>query len=355
MQYRLGMLGFLNLATPEAPGNMGLHDQLMGLQWTQDNARYFNGDQNNVTIFGESAGSVSVSLHLISPLSRNLFNRAILQSGSSLGEWTFMSMESSWKRLNNTAFEHGKDKIGCQRSSNVKSIMRCLRSVDAAIINNNDWSYTKGPTGLIQFPWLPSIDYNFLTERPEVSMKNGNFKQCPILAGSNSNEGSWFIPYEFYSQGFGQLYKSKTINLTISQEQHKNLLRMAWKYYPAWDTKLNNFGKEAIIHRYTDWRNPEDTMLNLHNLEQSIGDFHFICPTNKFAEYYSQRGLPTYKFVFSHRSTVSTWGEWMGVMHGDEIFFLFGEPLKPGSKFTSDETQLALHMMQIWGNFSKTG
>jgi len=69
--YRLGALGFLALGHPSAPGNAGLFDQLMGLEWVQHNIEHFGGDADNVTIFGESAGSVSVSLHLLSPLSHS--------------------------------------------------------------------------------------------------------------------------------------------------------------------------------------------------------------------------------------------------------------------------------------------
>ena len=90
--YRVGALGFFCLDHPSAPGNMGLFDQLMGLQWVQRNIGAFGGDANNVTLFGESAGSASVSLHLLSPLSRDLFHRAILQSGSANMPWATTSM-----------------------------------------------------------------------------------------------------------------------------------------------------------------------------------------------------------------------------------------------------------------------
>jgi carboxylesterase type B len=74
--YRLGALGFLSLGGHrEAPGNAGLFDQLMGLDWVQQNIEHFGGDPDNVTLFGESAGSASVSLHLLSPLSHGKVKR----------------------------------------------------------------------------------------------------------------------------------------------------------------------------------------------------------------------------------------------------------------------------------------
>lgn len=74
--------GFLYAGTDDAPGNVGLLDQALALEWVVDNIRYFGGDPNQITIMGMSAGSWSVSLHLLSPITRNLFRNAILQSGA---------------------------------------------------------------------------------------------------------------------------------------------------------------------------------------------------------------------------------------------------------------------------------
>ncbi|XP_067949389.1 acetylcholinesterase-like isoform X2 [Watersipora subatra] len=348
MQYRLGILGFLNLESEDAPGNMGLLDQVMGLQWTQDNADFLYGDKNNVTILGESAGSVSVSLHLISTKSRNLFNRAIMQSGTSVGDWTLMSSESSWYRLNTTIF--GAD-VGCkERTSHVPTLMKCLRSVDAGALFNGTWA----PTGLIQFSWLPSIDYYFLSEKPETSLREGRFKRCPILIGSNENEGSWFLVYEFYDE-FHRFYNQPEISFPIPYSKHVEYMDQAFKYYPQWPEHLNKFGKDAITFRYTDWRNKDDSTLNLKNLDMAVSDYHFLCPTNKYAHYFVLAGLDVYYYYFRHRSSRNEWGEWMGVMHGDEVAYMFGVPIRPDSSYTDDEKALSMHMMQLWANFSKTG
>jgi len=72
MQYRVASLGFLYFGTSDVPGNAGLFDQMMALQWVRDNIAAFGGNPDNVTLFGESAGAVSVSMHLLSPLSRSV-------------------------------------------------------------------------------------------------------------------------------------------------------------------------------------------------------------------------------------------------------------------------------------------
>ena len=85
VQYRLGIFGFLSTGQEEAPGNLGLWDQREALVWVKDNIAAFGGDPDRVTLFGESAGSMAVNFHLVSPQSRGLFHGAILQSGTDLG------------------------------------------------------------------------------------------------------------------------------------------------------------------------------------------------------------------------------------------------------------------------------
>ncbi len=81
INYRLGVFGFLYGNSSEAPGNMGFWDQAMALNWTKQNVRAFGGNPNNITLFGQSAGSMSISNHIVSNVTRNLFQRAIMQSG----------------------------------------------------------------------------------------------------------------------------------------------------------------------------------------------------------------------------------------------------------------------------------
>ena len=89
INYRLGLFGFVSFDDPslEVPGNAGLKDQVMALRWVQKNIVKFGGDRNNVTIFGESAGGVSVHLMVLSPLAKGLFHKAIAQSGCALNTW----------------------------------------------------------------------------------------------------------------------------------------------------------------------------------------------------------------------------------------------------------------------------
>ncbi|XP_012939935.1 bile salt-activated lipase-like [Aplysia californica] len=85
IHYRVNVFGFLSYG--KGDGNYGLYDQLMALQWTKNNIRPFGGDPNDITIFGESAGSASVSFLSLSPYAKGLFTKGILQSGTATAGW----------------------------------------------------------------------------------------------------------------------------------------------------------------------------------------------------------------------------------------------------------------------------
>jgi carboxylesterase type B len=97
--YRLGPLGFLNTNSREAPGNVGLKDQILALKWVRDNIQAFGGDPNEVTIAGQSAGAASVHYLMLSPLGKGLFKRAIAQSGVTINPWamTDVTLERAFK------------------------------------------------------------------------------------------------------------------------------------------------------------------------------------------------------------------------------------------------------------------
>ena len=93
---RLGAHGFLYLGKDSgAPGNVGMLDQVMALQWVKDNIEAFGGNPDEITIMGESAGANSVALHMISPKSKGLFNKAILQSTGLQARWAYFDNDKS--------------------------------------------------------------------------------------------------------------------------------------------------------------------------------------------------------------------------------------------------------------------
>ena len=128
--FRLGPLGFLYQANEMVPGNVGLRDQAMALKWVNANIEYFGGNPDSVTLFGESAGSLSVALQLLSPLSNGLFQRAVMQSGEALNHvWSPISQKQALQFENLLAKELNCDledihkKLKCMQEKSVEDIL----------------------------------------------------------------------------------------------------------------------------------------------------------------------------------------------------------------------------------------
>jgi len=131
VNYRLGAFGFLSLDDPDidVPGNAGLKDQLLALKWVKDNIHYFNGDPNNITLFGESAGGSSAHNLMLSEKSEGLFHKAILQSGTAFCPWSLIPAHNWAYRL--------AVKCGYHGSENDKEVYRFLAKTDAKKIIAN--------------------------------------------------------------------------------------------------------------------------------------------------------------------------------------------------------------------------
>jgi acetylcholinesterase len=293
-----------------------------------------------VTIRGESAGAVSVSLHLLSPLSRSKFQRAILQSGAPQAPWATIDMEEGKRR----AMEFAVEYLGCFKSTDMNAMGDCLRTIPPQKLVDEQWV----SRGIIQFPFVPVIDGTFLIETPQMSLKRRSFKKCPILIGSNLNEGSFFIIYELYD------YLNRT-HTQMNRDEFLHSINQLFFHYPAYPQQINSIGLDAIAFQYSNWLDPNNKTKNIYQLDQAVGDRSFVCPVNAFSHRYARAGENVYYYYFTERYKSNPWPEWMGTLHGDEILFAFGEALKSGHNFTNDEKELSRLMMKYWTNFAKTG
>ena len=338
--YRVGVFGFLALGSPHAPGNAGLYDQLMGLDWIQQNIKYFGGDPTNVTLFGESAGSASVSLHLLSPLSHSKFQRAIMQSGTANMPWATYDMKEAKRR----GYELATDYLGCPHSTDMDLIASCLRGTPPQELVEQQWV----SRGIVQFPFVPVIDGSFLVEHPLDIMKRRGFKKCPVLLGSNLNEASFFLVYEL-TDFVGR------DSFSMTWEQFIVSIDRLFYYYPQHPQELNEFGMRAIAYQYSSWLDKNDRHANYMNLDSAVGDSQFTCNVNEFAWHYANAGENVYSYYFTQPYSVNPWPEWMGVLHGDEIMFTFGQPLRREYNYTQAEKEFSRQLMTYWTNFAKTG
>ncbi|CAL7940611.1 unnamed protein product [Xylocopa violacea] len=188
INYRLGVLGFLNIEHEAAPGNQGLKDQVMALRWVQENISSFGGDPDNVTIFGESAGAASVHYLTLSPLSQGLFHKAISQSGAVSNPWAANTVEPK-KYVYQIAAQLG------EHSTDPKTVVEFLRTVDAQKLVVAESKLMEPMDHYTMMGvFRPGIDDKspnpFMPQHPMLMMKAG--VKVPFIIGHNSNEGTMF-------------------------------------------------------------------------------------------------------------------------------------------------------------------
>lgn len=151
LNYRLGALGFLSTGDVNSPGNYGILDQAMALQWVYENAGKFNGDRDSITLFGPGAGAASAGLLMVAPQTRNIVTKVIAQSGSGVADW---AMIFDRYRAQNTSRVFGRQ-IGCSIESSWR-LVNCLKNSRSAFeIGNAEF-----PPEVGLFPWAPVIEMN---------------------------------------------------------------------------------------------------------------------------------------------------------------------------------------------------
>ncbi|XP_010836221.1 PREDICTED: acetylcholinesterase isoform X4 [Bison bison bison] len=194
MNYRVGAFGFLALpGSREAPGNVGLLDQRLALQWVQENVAAFGGDPTSVTLFGESAGAASVGMHLLSPPSRGLFHRAVLQSGAPNGPWATVGVGEARQRATLLA-----RLVGCPpggAGGNDTELVACLRARPAQDLVDHEWRVLPQES-VFRFSFVPVVDGDFLSDTPEALINAGDFHGLQ-LAGRLAAQGARVYAYIF--------------------------------------------------------------------------------------------------------------------------------------------------------------
>uniref|UniRef100_A0A915BGM0 Carboxylic ester hydrolase n=1 Tax=Parascaris univalens TaxID=6257 RepID=A0A915BGM0_PARUN len=349
MNYRVSVFGFLYMGREEAPGNMGLWDQLLSLKWVHKNIDLFGGDAHRVTLFGESAGAAAVSMHLLSPKSAPYFQRAILQSGSATAPW---AMESRQVAIARSIALYEDMRCGNMSKDpqywDLDKVLRCLMDAPAELIRDSEWAPVME---FVDFPWVPVIDGDFLIEQPSSSLKQGNFKTAPLLAGSNLDESIYFIVYQL-----ADVFPPKDLFTKKDFIKSRDVwLRSVTNLLPRQMIK-SSIGLASIIHEYEPADLPVKPVDWMNALDKMLGDLQFTCNVNEFALANSVHGGDTYYYYFTHRATQQTWPAWMGVLHGYEINFLFGEPFNTKRyHYTREEQELSSRFMRYWANFARSG
>lgn len=189
INYRLGALGFL-CVNKDAPGNAGIQDQILALKWVQRNIGAFGGDPEQVTIFGFSAGAVSVDVLMLSPAAEGLFKGAISQSGSVLNPWSFVRNPKA------QAFRVGREMgfkgetddelVEFLKNATSKTLIEKSVKMKPPAEDRNSMSVSFSPC--IEEIYPESTDQPILLEDPQKILRTGNYKKIPYIAGFSADE-----------------------------------------------------------------------------------------------------------------------------------------------------------------------
>ncbi len=321
--YRLNVFGFF--ASPalrsedphKSVGSYATLDQVAALQWVHDNIANFGGDPTNVTIFGESAGGFSICTLLATPLTKGLFDRAILESG---GCEESENLEQG--------FEHGKEiaqKLGCPEND-----LKCLRAVPAKAL------LEKGSGGMMEGGSVPHEDGYVLTGTPLSMIQAGNYNHVPFLAGNNRDEFGKAIklmkaPRQVKPAGYEQGYIEM---LKVPPADAKKLVEL----YP-----LSEFDNR-----------PVEAYGRALGADASLG-----CPSYQGLLEAAKQQPDTWYYRFDFDQVAL--GKYMGAFHSLEIPFIFDNfdrlPMNLffKDKYLPEAQALGKIMQSYWTNFAKTG
>lgn len=337
VNYRVGSFGFLASGTPEASGNMGLYDQYLAMEWVKNNIRNFNGDPDKITLFGQSAGAVSVGAHLVSPLSRNLFKRAIMESGGpyhplASGNPSVMIYISN---LFATAARCANDTVNI--FTDPQNVIQCLRTADARqLATIESVMLEKSP-----FLFLPIHGDDLLPVDMITAMNNGDFKHTELLLGTNADEGSVFLLYIL-----PDLFKSQ-LPPKLDKKQAEMVITGFFQ-------NSTNPPPQVVSGFYLKDVGDTDSSAITKAVYDSYGDNVISCPTVLFAEKFSKGG-EAFFYQFNHRPSNTKWGKWMGVTHFEEVPFVFGDPIRNSTYYTAEERIFSRAIMRRWATFARTG
>ncbi|BFF89525.1 esterase B1 [Drosophila madeirensis] len=347
INYRLGALGFLSLKDPllDVPGNAGLKDQVMALRWISDNIAHFNGDPNNITLMGESAGAASTHIMMTTEQTRGLFHKAILQSGCALSEWV-ESPDRQW------AFRLAQQ-MGYKGGEKDADVLKFLNKVSARKIANTDQDvitreevrkFLLFAFGAVVEPYETSHCVVPIRHKDMLPHAWGN--EIPVIVGGNSFEGLFsyqllrgdpWAQYNFHN------ILPREVSEAATDEERDELVRRLKKVYFD-DENREKMGFFEALNIFSHRQIWHDT----HRLVMSRLAY---APTQ-----------PTYLYRFDFDSPhfnqfrrLVCGDHIRGVSHADELSYMFYNIISPKISKSSQEYHTIERMVGMWTAFAASG
>ncbi|KAH7951950.1 hypothetical protein HPB52_015636 [Rhipicephalus sanguineus] len=335
--YRLGPFGFLYLDAKEAPGNMGLYDQQLAMQWVRENARSFGGDPDVITAMGQSAGAMSLGIHILSPSSAGLFQRAYMQSGSPFVSAFLSSPARARKKADMLA-----DYLDCREKNNrelsVTEVITCLQSKDvddivkAARIFNAD--------GLSGF--FPVLGDDFVPGTPGSALALVPPSVRDVLVSVCAAEGDFLIEHILKN-----VNNIDDIEL-VSKRYMTLLMKLLLGNFMSADT-------EPIIERYFFPVAADSGVQVARAGSDILSDFYFGCPARSIARGLAVANTSVYFLVYDEQLSFLDWPEWVRSTHGDDLAFSLGSALVLDGHPSEGDVKATENMINVVTTFSRTG
>mmetsp|Transcript_29647 Transcript_29647/g.71228 ORF Transcript_29647/g.71228 Transcript_29647/m.71228 type:complete len:543 (-) Transcript_29647:150-1778(-) len=339
VNYRLHVYGFLALPSDSdtgVKGNFGIMDQQEAMRWVQRNAKAFGGDPSRVTLWGESAGAMSIGIHMASNKTAGLFQGAIMESN--LAGYRYRTSEQAGlygtyflKYIPDCEKLKGSALMGCLRKQNTTTIHNAASKAENEIwvIVKGNWAHWLDAV----LSWTPVVDGDVLPDQVTSVFRAGQQQKVPLLAGTNSNEGATFVYVKDFPAVSGLELKAAQPVIFGSDNGPR-----VWERYNA--------------PLFKSARNVTSRM---------VTDYWFRCSTESLAEAQQAAGVPSFVYRFDHSPSFSQLWPQFGlptqceteVCHMAEIPFVFGNYANYTAEVTEEEKTLASVLGSLWMTFAK--
>ncbi|XP_068883149.1 fatty acyl-CoA hydrolase precursor, medium chain-like isoform X1 [Aphelocoma coerulescens] len=344
IQYRLGIAGYLSTGDEHARGNWGYLDQVAALRWIQENIIHFGGDPGSVTIFGESAGGISVSALILSPLAKGLFHKAISESGTAaLGLFTEQPNEEAQKIAAVSGCEKSSSAaiVECLREKTEEELVQITLKMDMTALQLcSDASPEKCKQ---DFFFISScVDGVFYPKSPRELLSEKSINAVPYIIGVNNCEFGWGIP---------MMMKYPPFVDGLDKDVARQILQSNLVLF------IKGTTSELVDRVYKEYMGDAESPAQVRDgLLEAMGDVFFVISAVEVARYHRDAGNPVYFYEFQHRpsSVEGVVPAFVKADHGAEIAFVFGKPFLAGDA-TKEENKLSRTVMRYWTNFAKNG